>query len=72
MTPEEQYVMKSWKRGQTTQEEVESTHRNLINMMYQWKKAKKETKLLLTNKIFFFKKNHKKQKDGAYVCENNL
>lgn len=40
-------------------------------MMYQWKKAKKETKLLLTNKIYFFK-NHKKQKDGAYVCENNL
>lgn len=62
MTPEEQYVMKSWKRGQTTQEEVESTHRNLINMMYQWKKAKKETKLLLTNKIFFLKRIIKNKK----------
>lgn len=41
-------------------------------MMYQWKKAKKETKLLLTNKIFFLKRIIKKQKDGAYVCENNL
>lgn len=46
-------------------------------MMYQWKNTKKETKLLLTNKIIF-KKNHKKQKnlkftkDGAYFCENNL
>lgn len=41
---------------------MESTHRNLINMMYQWKKAKKETKLLLTNKIYFLKRIIKNKK----------
>lgn len=41
---------------------MESTHRNLINMMNQWKKAKKETKLLLTNKIFFLKRIIKNKK----------